>query len=355
MTSPLMSVRTVLEALIKAYEIQGIFQAKNAFNGVGLDHTILVKIASTAVVCYLLGLDEAATRSALSHAWADGHPLRLFRQAPNTGPRKGWAAGDACMRAVHLAFLAEKGQPGLPTAITDPSWGFSKTLFAGKDLVLPRPFGTAVIESIFFKLVAAEGHGISAVEAALQLSTKLREMNIDDPASEIEKIKIRTQKPAMTIIDKRGPLRNAADRDHCMQYMVAVTLLKQDWIEAQDYEDSSPWATHEGVESLRDRTEMVEDEQFTKDYYDARKRSGSSGVKLFLKDGREVEESVVEWPIGHPWRADTNAAVKEKLVKNLRLGFSQGEVDEILKVTGADTFLELPISDFLDLFWKGRE
>jgi 2-methylcitrate dehydratase len=348
-----MTVRSVLEALIKAYEIQGLFQAKNAFNRVGLDHTLLVKIASTAAVCYLLGLNEERTMAALSHAWADGHPLRVFRQAPNTSPRKGWAAGDACMRAVHIALLTQKGQPGMPTAISDPNWGFCKTLFGNNELVLPSQFGTSVIESIFFKLTAAEGHGISAVEAAIQLSNKLWQMNVHSPVSEISKISIRTQKPAMTIINKEGPLRNAADRDHCMQYMVAVAIAKRDWLEAQDYEDDSPWAKSEEISMLREKIEMVEDEQFTKDYYNPKKRSGSSGIQISLKDGRELEECVVEWPLGHPWREDTKDAVKAKLIKTLSTGLPQAKVDSILKVIEEDYFLDLPISDFLDLFWDG--
>ncbi|OCK74880.1 2-methylcitrate dehydratase PrpD [Lepidopterella palustris CBS 459.81] len=289
---PPMTIRTLLTAITKPYTIQGLYQARNAFNAHGLDHTILVKIASTGSISYLPDLSEAQTTA-----------------SPNTGPRKCLAAGDASMRAVHLALLTERGQPGCPTAVSDPEWGFQKTLFGKKKLVLLRPFGTSVTESVFFKLVTAKGHGIASTEAALEGSKKMQEHGITGPSKAIESVKIRGQKPAMAIIDKCGTLRNEADHDHCVQYMVAVTLLKGDWIDAVDYEDQSPWASDLRVDKLREKMEMVEDEQFARDFYDAKKRSGSSGVKVVLRDGVEMDECVVEWPIGHPWRGDTKDAV----------------------------------------------
>ena len=234
-----LTMEAVLCALIKAYEIQGCFQIRNAFNRVGLDHTFLVKIASTAVVSWLLGSTEAQTIDALSHAFMDGAPLRAFRQSPNTGPRKGWAAGDACMRAVHLATLIKNGQPGAPTVLSNPSWGFYKTLFNGNQFQLPRPFKSWVIESVFFKIHTVEGHRASAIEAAETIGQQLRARGLS-AERDIVQIRVRTQQAAMIIINKQVPLHNSADRDHCMQYMIAVVLLKGAMIETADYQDNSP-------------------------------------------------------------------------------------------------------------------
>jgi 2-methylcitrate dehydratase len=257
------------------------------------------------------------------------------------------------MRAVHLVLLTEKGQPGYPTALTDPDWGFQARMFNGQQLV-SRPFSTNVIDRRFVKIVAAEGHGISAVEAALRLSHKLHDMGIRDPASEIAKIKIRTMEAAMKIIDKTGELRNAADRDHCMRYMVSLALLKRSWPEAKDYEDSSPWATSPEIETLRACIEMVEDEQLTRDYHDKKKSTGSSGLTITLKDGREMQEVLVEYPIGHPWREDTEKALREKTVQNLQLGFDERKVGQILEMVEGEGFLDKPVSEFVDLLWKGQ-
>ncbi|QDS76029.1 hypothetical protein FKW77_005099 [Venturia effusa] len=354
------TIRLLLTALIKSYEIQGIYQERNAFNKHGLDHTLLTKIAATASLSLLLDLTHAQTCAAISQAWIDSAPSRCFRQSPNTGPRKGWAGGDACMRAVHLALLTKKGQPGYPTALTDPNWGFLKWQYGNQPLIT-RAFGTSVIDGRFVKLVAAEGHGISAVEAALTLSKKLRNMGIANPAEAIDAIKIRTMAAAMTIIDKKGPLRNAADRDHCMRYMVALTLIKGDWPEVGDYEDASPYADSVDVETLRGKIEMVEDPRFTADYHDRARRTGASGVTVILKEchvsnwieGNVLEEVVVEYPIGHPWHPGTEAALKAKIEKNLRLGYEKEEVVNILRVVEGEGFLEQSVSEFVDLFWKG--
>lgn len=346
------TVRTFLTAIIKSYEIQGIYQERNAFNEYGLDHTLLTKLAATASLSLILDLDHAQTCATVSQVWTDSSPLRLFRQSPNTGPRKGWAAGDACMRAVHLALLTQEGQAGYPTALTDPEWGFLRHHYGSRPL-LTRPFGTSVIDGRFVKLVAAEGHGISAVEAALTLGNKLGEMGITDPAETIAKIEIRTMKSAMQIIDKIGPLRNAADRDHCMRYMVALTLIKGDWPQAGDYEDGSPYATSADVETLRSRIDMVEDLQLTADYHDRSRRTGASGLTVTLKDGRVLEEVLVEYPIGHPWHKGTEKALREKTRTNLRLGFTDDEVEGIMVVAEGEEFLDNDVAGFVDLFWKG--
>ncbi|KAI9927411.1 hypothetical protein MW887_003023 [Aspergillus wentii] len=339
------TVRDVIVALTKAYEIEGIYQKLNAFNKVGLDHTLLVKIASTAVTAHLLGLSESQAASAISHAWADGHPLRIFRQSPNTGPRKGWAAGDATMRAVHLCLLAKADQPGIPTALTEPNWGFLKTSFANQELRLSRPFGTFVMEGVFFKLITAEGHGISAVQAATELAATLHAQGLD-PAKDIKHIHVRTHEAAMRIIDKREALTNAADRDHCMRYMIAVVLLKNKLIEAGDYDNDSPWVTDARVEALRQKIDMVEDKQFTEDYHGKRK-SASSGLTITLADGTVLDEVVVEFPIGHPMHRDTLPKVQAKFRANMAGMFTEEEIEKILEAVKEDS---MPVHHFVDLF-----
>ncbi|KAL8788550.1 MAG: hypothetical protein Q9213_001623 [Squamulea squamosa] len=344
----------VIEAIIKAYEIQGCFQIRNAFNAYGLDHTILVKVASTAVSCWLLGLTEIQAMDALSQAWMDGHPLRVFRQSPNTGPRKGWAAGDACMRAVHLSILTRNGQPGAPTVLTVPRWGFYATYFGGKrEFELPRPFGTWVIESVFFKIHAVEGHGASAAEAALELTGRLHNMGLGSLENEIVRIHVRTQRAAMIIINKQGPLHNAADRDHCMQYIIAVIILKGSMIESADYMDKSPWATDPRVDDLRKRIDLVEEPQFSADYHDAQKRSASSGLTVTLKDGTRLDEVLCEYPLGHPWRDDTIAFVQNKFKTNVEKCFGEGEkAQSILDMEQMDVveFGKMEVHDFVDRF-----
>lgn len=343
---PPLTVDTLLTALIKAYEIQGGLQQLNSFNAIGLDHTIFVKVASTALVSWLIGLSEGQTLAALSQAFQDGHPLRTFRQAPNAGPRKGWAAGDACMRAVQMALLTLKGQPGAPTVLTDPKWGFYRRLFQGKTLELQRPYSEWVIQNVGFKLIPAEGHGISAVEAALHMVQLLKDKRVN-VEHDVGRLRIRTQRPAYTIINKPGPLRNAADRDHCLQYIIAVILLKGAVIETVDYMDHSPWAVDPRVDHLRAAMEIVEDEAFTRDYYDKSKRSCSNAIQVFLRSGAPLEEVVVEYPIGHPNRADTFEQLKVKTRRNLRLAFGEYEIDEIFRAVEKD---DLPVQEFVDLF-----
>ncbi|CRG87379.1 2-methylcitrate dehydratase [Talaromyces islandicus] len=352
-----LSLHTVLTAQIKAYEIQGVLQQRNAFNTHGLDHTLLVKIASTAVTAWLIGLPEHAALAALSHAWIDGHPLRTFRQAPNTGPRKGWAAGDACMRAVHLVLLTRASHvaseglgafAGVPSALTAPQWGVHDALLGGKEVVRAREYGSWVIESVFFKIITAEGHGISAVEAAVQVSSMLAARSLT-AERDIRSIRIRTQKPAMTIIDKTGPLWNAADRDHCLQYMVAVVLLKGSVIQTVDYMDSSPWATDPRVDALREKMTVVEDAGFTRDYYDPKRRSGANAITVELMNGEVLDEAVVEFPVGHPRREDTADQVLKKFRANMGLLFQANEIEEIIQAAEDD---HKSVHEFVHLFTR---
>lgn len=352
-------MRTVLDALIKAYEIQGCFQICNAFNQHGLDHTILVRIASTTVVSQLLGLSESQTLAALSHAFIDAGPLRSYRQSPNAGPRKGWAAGDACMRAVHLALLAKEGQPGAPTVLTDPKWGLYTSLLQDQEFQLPKPFATWVVESVFFKIHAAEGHAASAVEAALTLAQQIRSRGLPlgmSIADAINHIRVRTQKPAMIIINKQGPLHNAADRDHCMQYMIAVVLLKGSMITSADYGDDSPWATDSRVEILRRKIEMVEDEQFTADYYDDKKRIAANALQVTLL-GEVMEEMLVEYPMGHPSRDDTTRLVRQKFEGIVNGLFKGRQAEEIIGLAelGVEEFEYMAVKDFMDTMVLAEE
>ncbi|OJJ45315.1 hypothetical protein ASPZODRAFT_152985 [Penicilliopsis zonata CBS 506.65] len=335
-------LRTILTAQIKAYEIQGILQQTNAFNAHGLDHVILVKVASTAVAAWLLGLSESAALAAVSHAWVDGHPLRTYRQAPNAGPRKGWAAGDACMRAVHLALLTQRATVGIRTAISAPRWGFSDALYAGQEVTRAFPYGSRVMETVLFKLITAEGHGISAVEAAVQAGEVLRQRGVaqENIADSIRAIRIRTQQSAVTIIDKTGPLRNAADRDHSLQYMVAVALLKGSVVETADYLDDSPWATDARVDALREKITVTEDLGFTADYYDPQIRSVANAITLELADGEVLEEVVVEFPVGHHKRPETLDGVMHKFRRNMSVMFGSEEVESIIQAAHND---ETPI------------
>ncbi|KAE8353810.1 hypothetical protein BDV28DRAFT_99995 [Aspergillus coremiiformis] len=361
---PPLSLRTVLTLQIKAYEIQGVLQQKNAFNAHGLDHVILVKVASTAVVAWLLGLPEPAALAAVSHAWIDGHPLRTYRQAPNAGPRKGWAAGDACMRAVHLALLSKRaGQMdpstsswsggaavGVPSAISAPRWGFGDTLYGGKEITQAYSYGSRVMETLLFKLIPAEGHGISAVEAAMQVAATLKGRQLV-AERDIHAIRIRTQKPAVIIIDKTGPLQNNADRDHSLQYMVAVTLLKGSVVETADYLDDSPWASDPRVHALREKITVIEDAGFTADYYNPDIRSVANAIAVELTDGEVLDEVVVEFPVGHHKRAETLDGVIEKFRRNMGLMFDAGEVERIIDAVQQDG---IPVDDFMTLFARCR-
>ena len=347
-TENILTMKQVMIALIKAYEIQGCFQIKNAFNKVGLDHVILVKVASTAMVSWLLSLSKEQAKAALSHAWIDGHPLRVYRQAPNTGPRKGWAGGDACMRAVHIALLVKAGQPGVPTALTASKWGFYDVLFKGQAFDLPRPFGTWVVENIIYKVNTAEGHGMTAVEAALKISDNLKQLGLTP--KDIASIRVRTLEAAMVIINKQGPLHNAADRDHCLKYMIAVVLHKRSMIETDDYQDGSPWATDPEVEALRQKINLVEDLQFTRDYHDPNIRSICNALQVRLKNGTLLDEVTIKYPQGHPLHVDTSKLVHAKARRNLSLRLSAERVDDIMHTTYGQDFSSIPVSSFIDMF-----
>ena len=346
-------MHTFLTAVIKVYEIQGIFLLRNAFNAHGLDHTILVKLASTAVVSWLMGLSESQTMAAISHVWMDVSPLRVYRAGVNTIPRKGWAAGDACMRAVQFALLTHRGQPGAPTVLTMPRWGFYATAWrGGPAFVLPKPYTTWVIENIFFKLMPVEGHGIAAVEAALLQGEKLRARNLD-AATDIASIEIRTCAAANMIINKPGPLFNAADRDHCMQYVVAVALLKGAVPEAPDFQDSSPFTSSSAVESLRSKIHIRADEGLTSDYLNWDKKSIPSALTIHFNSGDVLDEVLVEFPVGHVESVQTTAAVQRKFARNMGLMFSEAEVAKIQKTVhdGGET----SVSDFVDLLVRKHQ
>jgi 2-methylcitrate dehydratase len=287
-----LTVRDVATAMIKAHEIQGVLALENSFNRIGLDHVILVRIASTAVATRLLGgtLDQVV--NALSNAWLDGGALRAYRHAPNTGSRKSWAAGDATSRAVRHALIALTGEMGYPSALTAPTWGFYDVLFGGRPFMLPRAYGSYVMENILFKIsFPAEFHGQTAVEASIALHPQVRER-----LAEIDRVVIETQEPGLRIIDKTGPLANPADRDHCIQYMTAIALLTGQ-LTAADYEDAA--AADPRVDELRKRMVVRENTTFTEEYYAADKRHIANAVQVFFRDGTATPRVQVDVPIGH--------------------------------------------------------
>src|SRR5688572_7425106 len=291
-------VKDVLTAMIKAHEIQGVLALENSFNRVGLDHVVLVKVASTAVVAQMLGLEYDEVVNAVSQAWVDGQSLRTYRHAPNTGSRKSWAAGDATSRAVRLALISKTGEMGYPSVLSAKTWGFYDVLFKGNEFKFQRPFGSYVMENVLFKIsFPAEFHSQTGVECAMQIHDELKKLG--KSAEDIRKITIRTHEACIRIIDKKGPLDNPADRDHCIQYMVAVPILFGR-LTASDYEDSI--ARDPRIDKLRDRIECVEDKKFTKDYHDPEKRSIANALTVEFKDGTKMKEIACEYPIGHKRR-----------------------------------------------------
>lgn len=286
------SVRDVLAAMIKAHEIQGVLALANSFNRVGLDHVLLVRVASTAMATVLLGGDEAQVVNAVSGAFVDGGALRTYRHAPNTGSRKSWAAGDATSRGVRLALMSMTGEMGYPSALTAPKWGFQEVLFRGEALTMPQPFGSYVMENVLFKIsYPAEFHAQTAVEAAMSLHSQVK-----DRLDQIAHIVIETQEPGVRIIDKTGPLANPADRDHCLQYMVAIPLIFGR-LAASDYEDQV--AQDPRVDRLRGLMQVRENPSFTCDYYDPELRFIANAVQVFFKDGTSSPRVAVDFPIGH--------------------------------------------------------
>jgi 2-methylcitrate dehydratase len=341
---PPLVMKDVLVAMIKAHEIQGVIALENSFNRVGLDHVVLVKVASTAVVANMLGLGKDEVVNAVSLAWVDGQSLRTYRQAPNAGSRKSWAAGDATARAVRLALMARTGEMGYPSALTAKTWGFYDVLFKGKAFEFQRPYGSYVMENVLFKIsFPAEFHAQTAVECAMQLHPKVKD-RIDD----IAKITIRTHESAIRIIDKQGPLSNPADRDHCIQYMVAVPLI-HGRLTAADYEDGV--ASDPRIDRLRAKMECVEDKAFSRDYHDPDKRSIANAITVEFKDGSRTREVVVEYPIGHRRRRKEGIPVLvEKFRTNLARRFPAKQQRAILDVALDAKKLEaIPVHEFVDL------
>jgi 2-methylcitrate dehydratase len=338
-------MRDVLTAMIKAHEIQGVIALENSFNRVGLDHVVLVKVATTAVVANMIGCSFDEIVNAVSNAWIDGQSLRTYRHAPNAGSRKSWAAGDATSRGVRLALMSLKGEMGYPSALTAKTWGFYDVLFKGEPFKFERPYGSYVMEHVLFKIsFPAEFHAQTAVECAVALHTHVR-----DRIEDIEKVVITTHESAIRIIDKKGPLNNPADRDHCIQYMTAIALMKGN-LTAPDYEDEV--ALDPRIDALRAKMECVEDPAWTRDYLDPQKRSIANAVQVFFKDGTSTRKVGVEYPIGHRLRRKDGIPLLEaKFRTNLARRFAAKQQNAILNVCNDARILEaMPVHEFVDLF-----
>ncbi|WP_287817875.1 bifunctional 2-methylcitrate dehydratase/aconitate hydratase [Idiomarina sp.] len=353
-----LTMKTVLEAMIKAHEIQGNLAIENSFNRVGLDHVVLVKVASTAVVTWLLGGTKEQIMAAVSQAWVDGQSLRTYRHAPNAGSRKSWAAGDATSRAVRLADMTMRGEMGIPGALTAPQWGFYDVLFnkTNKDQKLKpkddwqfkfqRDYGSYVMENILFKLsFPAEFHAQTACEAAVTLHPEVK-----DRIDEIEKIEITTHESAIRIISKQGKLANPADRDHCLQYMAAVPLIFGE-LNADHYENSFH-ENHPVIDTIREKIQVIEDNQYSKDYHDPKKRSIANALQVFFKDGSHTDKVVVEYPIGHRRRREEGVPVLENKFKaNLATRFPEHRVSSIFEhCRQQSSFEQIPVNEFMDMF-----
>ena len=347
------TVKDVLEGMIKAHEIQGCMALENSFNKVGLDHVVLVKVASTAVVAQMLGLDEVQTRDAISQAWVDGQSMRTYRHSPNTMSRKSWAAGDACERAVNLCMKVMRGEKGLATVLSTPTWGFYDVNFGGKKFEFQRPYGSYVMENVLFKVsYPAEFHSQTAIEAAQRLNKKLKDMG--KSAEDIEEITNRTHEACIRIIDKQfKPMANYADRDHCVQYMAAVMLVFNR-LEASDYSDDSEAANSPLVESLRQRIKCVEDPEFTKDYHNPDKRTISNALTVKLKDGTVLDEEVVEAPLGHRLRREeAKPEILAKYKRHIEPHFGQEHVKKLVDLgNDAEALYKMPVHEYMDLYVK---
>nr|WP_231514846.1 bifunctional 2-methylcitrate dehydratase/aconitate hydratase [Oceanobacillus salinisoli] len=340
-----LTVQDVLEAMIKAHEIQGVLALENSLNRVGLDHVLYVKIATTAVVTKLLGGGREEINNALSNAWIDNSSLRTYRHAPNTGSRKSWAAGDATSRGVRLAMMAMKGEMGYPSALSAEGWGFQDVLFNHQTLTLARPLDSYVMENVLFKVsYPAEFHAQTAAEAAVQLHP-----DVSNRLDEIDKITITTHESAIRIIDKKGPLNNPADRDHCIQYITAIGLLKGN-ITAEDYEDEA--ASDSRIDALREKMVVTENKQYSKDYLDPDKRSIANAVQVHFQDGTSTENVEYQYPLGHRFRRkEAFPKIEQKLSANLATQYTvkqRRKVEEVgfdyAKLTG------MSINDFMELF-----
>jgi len=336
------TVRDVLTAMIKAHEIQGVTALENAYNRVGLDHVILVRVATTAVVASLLGGSQEQVVNAVSNAWIDGGALRTYRHAPNTGSRKSWAAGDATSRGVRHALIALRGEMGYPSALTAPKWGFYDVLFQGKPFVYTQGFGSYVMENVLFKIsFPAEFHAQTAVECAMRLHPEVR-----DRLDAIERIIVETQEPGVRIIDKTGPLANPADRDHCIQYMIAIPLI-HGRLTAADYEDAV--AADPRVDALRAKMQVRENTQFTAEYYAADKRFIGNAIQVFFMDGTRTERIQVDTPIGHRRRRQEGYPVLvEKFRASLPPVFPEKQRRQIESLFADPARLDAtPVDDFV--------
>jgi 2-methylcitrate dehydratase len=350
---PPLLMKDVLIAMVKAHEIQGVIALENSFNRVGLDHVLLVKVASTAVVAKMLGATYEQIIDAVSNAWLDGQSLRTYRHAPNTGSRKSWAAGDATSRAVRLALMVMKGEMGYPSALSAKTWGFYDVLFKGKPFEFTQAYGSYVMENVLFKIsFPAEFHAQTAVECALALHPN----NIDlidtlVKIDNIDRIEITTHESAIRIIDKTGPLNNPADRDHCIQYMTAIGLLKGN-LTAQDYEDEV--ANDPRVDALREKMTCIEKPEYTKDYLDPDKRSIANAVQIFYKNGSSSEQVAVEYPIGH--RRRRSEGIPELIKKfeiNLKREFDDTQSEKIMNLNlDIDLLQKTPVNEYVDLYTK---
>jgi 2-methylcitrate dehydratase len=340
--SPL-TVRDILVGMVQAYEIQGVLAIGNSFNRVGLDHVLLVKIATAAVTAHIMGADRKKLINALSNAWVDGQSLRTYRHAPNTGSRKSWAAGDASSRGVFLAWLVMRGETGYPSALTAPNWGFQDVLFHGKPVIVPQPFGSYVMENILFKVsFPAEFHGQTAVEAAIRLHPQ-----VIDRLDEIEEVVITTQESAMRIIAKDGPLHSPADRDHCIQFMTAIGLIHGD-LTAEAYEDST--AADPRIDALRAKTVCREDARYSREYLDPQKRSIANCVQVYFRDGTATIPAEVEYPLGHRRRrAEALPLLEKKFQENISALLSPETVHSLVDLFHAPSRLDsTPVDQFVD-------
>ena len=343
--SPL-SIKDVLEYMIKAHEIQGILALENSFNKVGLDHVLLVRVASTAVATHMLGGNRDQIIAALSQAWVDGSSLRTYRHAPNTGSRKSWAAGDATSRGVRLAMMTMAGEMGMPSVLSTPEWGFYDVSFKGKEFSFSRSYGSYVMENILFKIsFPAEFHAQTAVECAVLLYPEIK-----DKLDEIERIEITTHESALRIIDKTGALDNPADRDHCMQYMLAVAMIKGDLV-AEFYEDIFH-QQNSLIDVLRDKMVLKEDKRYSKDYLDDDKRSIANALQVFFKDGSQTDKVEVEYPIGHRNRRQEGIPLLErKFLNSLKSTYSKEHSDSIYSLClDKERIEQTPVNDFMDMF-----
>ena len=344
---PAPTVKDVLTAMIKAHEVQGILALENSFNRVGLDHVLLVRVASTAVTTAMLGGNREQVINAITHAWLDGSALRTYRHAPNTGSRKSWAAGDATSRAVRLALTAMTGEMGYPSVLTAKTWGFQDVSFKGNSLKLGRPLGSYVMENVLFKIsFPAEFHAQTAVECAIQLHPLVKHK-----LDYIDRIELTTHESAIRIIDKSGPLHNPADRDHCIQYMTAIGLIYGK-LTADHYEDKA--AADSRIDALRAKMVVAEDKQYSKDYLDPEKRSIANAVQVFFHDGTKTDKIEVQYPIGHRRRrAEGIPVLQQKAEAAFAAHYGKEKAAQLMGLFANRAALEaMPVHEFASAFVK---